>query len=132
MSARGRSVGEGEGLGEKIANEAAGAQARHAFYPAPEALYLDTEELEGALSAMVAVEVGSLITAAAPREGWAPPIQIKAQPRIKPGGTELTGEHPTPPRTTGAGGLKEVQHRARGGLAGVQVGNQVAHLPHPS
>src|SRR5260370_22409005 len=91
MSARGRSVGEGEGLGEKIANEAAGAQALHAFYPAPEALYLDTEELEGALSAMVAVEVGSLITAAAPREGWAPPIEIKSQPSLKLRGTELTG-----------------------------------------
>ena len=124
----GRILGEAERLAEKIANEAAAAQARHAFYPAPEALYLDTEELEGALSAMVAVEVGSLITAAAPREGWAPPIEIKSQPSLKLGGTELTGGRTAPSFEPLAAELNEVRRGQGRALMVVEGANQAARL----
>jgi transcription-repair coupling factor (superfamily II helicase) len=79
----GRVVGEAQRLAERIGAEAAAAQSKPSFHPAPEALYLSPEELERALAPMTAVEVGSLITAAPPREGYAVAIEIKCQPSLK-------------------------------------------------
>ncbi|MGH7878274.1 MAG: hypothetical protein ACREQD_02130, partial [Candidatus Binataceae bacterium] len=81
-------LAEDERLIDRLDAEAAAAQAKPVFYPAPATLYLRLEELERALSATTAVEAGSLITVAAPREGWAPPIAIKSQPSLRLGAVE--------------------------------------------
>ena len=95
----GRVFGEAERFSERIATEAAAAQAKPSFYPAPEAVYLRIEELEKSLSQMIAVEVGSLITCARPREGYALPIEIKcaAEPetRRRPVSARSTSQSPS-------------------------------------
>src|SRR6202007_824691 len=94
---------------EKIANEAAAAQAKPIFYPAPETLFLSTAEFEHALAGMIAVEVGSLITVAAPREGWAMPVEVKSQPSLRLGAAELTGTNAAPSFAPLATELSEVR-----------------------
>jgi transcription-repair coupling factor (superfamily II helicase) len=79
----GRIAAEAMQLEERISAEAAAAQAKPAFHPAPQTLYLTAPEFEEALGRIAAVEVGSLVTAAMPREGYAPPIEIKCQPSLK-------------------------------------------------
>ena len=68
----GRVLAEAIRVTEQIAAAAEAAQSKPSFYPPPESLYLSADEFEDALGAMTAVEVGSLVTVAAPREGWAP------------------------------------------------------------
>ncbi len=81
----GRLLAEAHRFAERISAEAAAAQSKPSFHPALEALYLLPDEFERAASQMTAVEVGSLITAAQPREGYAIPIEIKCQPGLKLG-----------------------------------------------
>jgi transcription-repair coupling factor (superfamily II helicase) len=79
----GRLIAEAHRYADRIAAEESAAQSKPAFHPAPSVLYLDPDELERALAQMTAVEVGSLITAAPPREGYAIPIEIGCQPSLK-------------------------------------------------
>lgn len=87
----GRILGEAQRFATRIAAEAEAAQLKPAFYPAPESLFMDVPEFERALSALTAVEVGSLVTVAAPREGWAPPIEIRSQASLRMGASEANG-----------------------------------------
>ncbi len=75
----GRVAGSAERFAERIAQEANAAQAKPEFHPEPRSSYLDAGELERRMSEFSAVEVGSLITAGPPREGYAPTIEIKCQ-----------------------------------------------------
>jgi len=124
----GRILAEAERLAERIEAEAAAAQAKPVFFPAAETLYLRLDELERALSAMTAVEAGSLITVAAPREGWALPIEIKSQPSLRLGAVELTGARAAPSFEPLAVELKEIRRSQGRALMVVEGANQAARL----
>jgi transcription-repair coupling factor (superfamily II helicase) len=124
----GRILGEAERLIERIAAEAAAAHQKPLFHPAPEALYLTSDEFERALGSTVAVEAGSLITAAAPREGWARPIEVKSQASLRLGATELTGANGVPSFEPLATELKEVRLSQGRALMIVEGANQAARL----
>jgi transcription-repair coupling factor (superfamily II helicase) len=124
----GRVLGETLRIAEQIVAEAAAAQAKPSFYPPPESLYLGAEEFESALGARAAVEVGSLVTITAPREGWAPPIEIKCQQSLKLGATTLTGQRIPPSFEPLAQELKQVQRGQGRALMVVEGASQVARL----
>jgi transcription-repair coupling factor (superfamily II helicase) len=124
----GRVFGEAERFSERIATEAAAAQAKPSFYPAPEALYLGIEELEKSLSQMIAVEVGSLITYARPREGYALPIEIKCQPSLKLVGAGLGEKHQPVSFEPLAAELKTVQRGQGRAVMVVEGPSQAARL----
>jgi transcription-repair coupling factor (superfamily II helicase) len=124
----GRILGEAERMAERIATEAAAVQAKPAFYPSAEALYLRLDEFERALALLTAVEVGSLITATAPREGWAPPIEVKSQASLRLGSSELTGGHAVPSFEPLATELQEVRRGQGRALMVVEGANQAARL----
>jgi transcription-repair coupling factor (superfamily II helicase) len=124
----GRVLAEALRLSERIANEASSAQAKPVFYPAPESLYLSGDELERCISAFVAVEAGSLITVAAPREGWATPIEIKSQASLKLGSTELSGGRNAPSFEPLAAELNEIRRGQGRALMVVEGANQAARL----
>jgi transcription-repair coupling factor (superfamily II helicase) len=124
----GRILGEAERLAERIAAEASAAQAKPAFFPAPDDLYLRADEFERALGSMVAVETGSLVTVAAPREGWATPIEVKSQPSLRLGATELTGGRGAPSFEPLATELSEVRRGQGRALMVVEGANQAARL----
>ena len=92
----GRVLGEAERFAERIAAEGSAAQAKPMFLPAPAAMFLNADEFERSLASFVSVEVGSLITVSAPREGWATPIKIKCHASLRLGATELTGGRSVP------------------------------------
>lgn len=120
----GRIAGEAERIAERIAAEAAAAQDKPIFYPTPEALYLGPGEFERAMAALVAVEAGSLITVAAPREGWAIPIEVKSQASLRLGATELTGPGAAPSFEPLATELKEVRRGQGRALMVVEGANR--------
>jgi transcription-repair coupling factor (superfamily II helicase) len=124
----GRILAEAERLVERIEAEAAAAQAKPVFYPTPQALYLQLEEFERALSGMTAIEAGSLVTIAAPREGWSVPIEVKAQPSIRLGAVELTGARAAPSFEPLAAELKEIRRAQGRALMVVEGANQAARL----
>jgi transcription-repair coupling factor (superfamily II helicase) len=124
----GRIVAEAERFTERIDDEATAAQAKPVFYPTPERLYLTNIELERALSNLIAVEAGSLVTVAAPREGWATPIEVKAQASLKLGGAELTGTNNAPSFEPLANELNEVRRGQGRALMVVEGANQAARL----
>jgi len=124
----GRILGEAGRMLERIAAEAAAANQKPVFHPTPEALYLTFDELERAFGSMVAVEAGSLITVAAPREGWATPIEVKSQASLRLGATELTGAHGAPSFEPLAAELKEVRRGQGRALMIVENANQAARL----
>ncbi len=66
-----------------VAEGAEKAQAKPAFYPPPETLYLDSDELSRALESAAVVEVEPLVTVMPLRPGYAPPIEIACQPSLK-------------------------------------------------
>ena len=99
----GRVVGEAERFAERIAAEAAAAQAKPLFHPAPAEIFLNAGEFERSLAALVSVEVGSLITVAVPREGWATPIEVKCQAALRLAATEFTGGRSVPSFSSNAG-----------------------------
>ncbi|HTT74680.1 MAG TPA: transcription-repair coupling factor [Candidatus Binataceae bacterium] len=124
----GRIVAEAERFTERVDDEASAAQAKPAFYPTPERLYLSNSELEHALSELTAVEAGSLVTVAAPREGWATPIEVRAQASLKLGGAELTATVNAPSFEPLAKELNEVRRGQGRALMVVEGANQAARL----
>ncbi len=124
----GRLLAEAERMVERVAAEAAAAQAKPVFYPPPEALYLQVEQLERALAGMVAVEAGSLVTVNAPREGWAEPIAVKSQPSLRLGAVELTGAQAAPSFEPLAAELNEIRRAQGRALMVVEGPNQAARL----
>ncbi|HZO82661.1 MAG TPA: transcription-repair coupling factor [Candidatus Binataceae bacterium] len=124
----GRVLAEALRIAEQVGLEAAAAQAKPSFYPPPQSLYLGAEEFERALGALTAVEVGSLVTVSAPREGWAPAIEIKCQPSLKLGASTLTGQRTPPSFEPLAKELKEVQRGQGRALMVVEGASQAARL----
>ncbi len=124
----GRILGEAQRFAERVAGEAQAAQQKPAFYPPPEALFLEVGEFERALSALTAVEVGSLVTVAAPREGWAPPIEIRAQSSLRLGATEANGGRAAPSFEPLARELAEVIRGQGRALMIVEGPNRAASL----
>ena len=124
----GRILAEAERMVERIEAEASAAQSKPVFYPPPEALYLQLEQLERALSGMIAVEAGSLVTVNAPREGWAEPIEVKSQPSLRLGAVELTGAHAAPSFEPLATELNEIRRAQGRALMVVEGPNQAARL----
>ncbi len=124
----GRILAEAERLIERIEAEASAAQAKPAFYPAPYTFYLEYEEFERALSGMTAVEVGSLVTISAPREGWAEPIEVKSQASLRLGAIELTGAQAAPSFEPLAKELNEIRRGQGRALMVVEGAHQAARL----
>ena len=124
----GRVLAEAIRVAEQTAAAAEAAQSKPSFYPAPESLYLSADEFEDALGAMTAVEAGSLVTVAAPREGWAPPIEVKCQPSLKLGASSLTGPRTPPSFEPLATELREVRRGQGRALMVVEGANQAARL----
>ncbi|MGH7915925.1 MAG: hypothetical protein ACREQE_00535, partial [Candidatus Binataceae bacterium] len=124
----GRVLAEALRWNERIVNEAAAAQAKPVFYPTPESLFLSPDEFEHRISAFIAVEVGSLITVTAPREGWATPVEIKSQASLKLGATELSGGRGAPSFEPLAVELNEVRRGQGRALMVVEGANQAARL----
>jgi transcription-repair coupling factor (superfamily II helicase) len=79
----GRIRAQAERFVEQVEVEAARRQAKPSLYPLPETLYLGVDEFEHRVAKQPAVEVGSLVTIASPREGYAEPIEIKCEPSLK-------------------------------------------------
>jgi len=124
----GRVLAEALRLREQVGAEAEAAQGKPSFYPLPETLYLSAEEFEDAIGAMAAVEVGSLVTVAAPREGWAPPIEVKCQPSLKLGASALAGTRTSPSFEPLAAELREVQRGQGHSIMIVEGASQAARL----
>jgi transcription-repair coupling factor (superfamily II helicase) len=124
----GRVLAEAERFAERIATEASTAQAKPVFYPAPAEMFLSAEEFERSLASLESVEVGSLVTVAAPREGWATPIEIKSHASLRLGATELTGEHSAPSFEPLVTELNEVRRGRGRALMIVEGANQAARL----
>ncbi len=124
----GRILGEANRFAENVAKESAAAAERPSFHPAPNALFLGGEEFERALGRFTAVEVGSLVTMMAPREGWAAPVEIKSQASLKLGANELSGARSPVSFEPLANELKEVQRGQGRALMIVEGSNQVARL----
>ncbi len=83
MHESGRVLAEARRFAERVAQEAERCQGLPAFYPEPRLLYLSLAELEQALERLPAVQVNSLVTMAAPREGYAVPIEVECKPSLK-------------------------------------------------
>jgi transcription-repair coupling factor (superfamily II helicase) len=124
----GRLVAEAQKYGEKIVAEAAAAAEKHSFHPDPASLYLTCDEFENALANQVAVEVGSLITVSAPREGWAEPVEVRSQASLRLSSSELSGARAVPSFEPLASQLKEVQRHQGRALMIVEGPHQVARL----
>ena len=80
------------------------------------------------LSQMIAVEIGSLVTAMAPREGWAPPIEVASAPALKLSSVQLTGQRHAISFEPLAAELKAVQHAQAHAVMVVEGQNQAARL----
>jgi transcription-repair coupling factor (superfamily II helicase) len=124
----GRVRAEAERFAAQIETEAAHRQAKPAFYPAPETLYLAAGEFEHQMASRKGVEVGSLVTIANPREGYAEPIEIKCEPSLK-----LAGGGPGDPQKVVtfeplAAELKEVRRGQSRALFVVEGPSQMARL----
>jgi transcription-repair coupling factor (superfamily II helicase) len=124
----GRVIAEAERFVERIAAEASAAQAKPVFYPPADTMYLQLEELERALASLTAVEIGSLVTVSAPREGWAEPIEVKSAPSLRLGATELTGGRGAPSFEPLAVELKEIRRSQGRAVMVVEGANQAARL----
>ena len=77
---------------------------------------------------MTAVEVGSLVTVAAPREGWAPPIEVKCAASLRLGASALTGPRTPPSFEPLATELNEVRRGQGRALLVVEGPSQAARL----
>ncbi|HKV54929.1 MAG TPA: transcription-repair coupling factor [Candidatus Binataceae bacterium] len=124
----GRVMGEAARLAERIEAEASAAQSKPTFHPAPAEMFLTSDELERAMAALVTVEVGSLVTVSAPREGWASPIEVKSQASLRLGATELTGGRSAPSFELLVTELAEVRRGHSRALMIVEGANQMARL----
>jgi transcription-repair coupling factor (superfamily II helicase) len=128
MTEPGRILGEAQRFSERIEAEAAAAQAKPTFYPAPSEMFLNLEELERWLSSLVAVEVGSLVTVTSPREGWATPIEVKSKPSLRLVATESSGARSVPSFEPLVTELNQVRRSHGHALLIVEGPHQVARL----
>lgn len=124
----GRVLAEAERFSQLIEAEAAAARARPLFHPPVESFYMAPEDLERELSALRSVEVGSLVTAMPPREGWARPIEVKSAPSLKLGSVELTGQRHAISFEPLATELNEVRRGQGRAVMVVEGQNQAARL----
>ncbi len=124
----GRIRAEAERFAARVAEESAAAESAPRFFPEPESMYLSAEEFERALSAFTAVEIGSLVTAAPPREGWAPPIEVNARLSLRLTSPEMPGARAALSFEPLAEQLREVQRGQGRALMIVEGPNQAARL----
>jgi len=124
----GRVIAEADSLAARVAAEAEAAQAKHSFYPAPEALFVDPTEIQRRVDALTAVEVNSLVTITPPQSGQAVTIEVETQPSLKLGSNELSGPHAPPSFEPLAVQLREVQRSQGRALMIVEGANQMARL----
>jgi transcription-repair coupling factor (superfamily II helicase) len=124
----GRIIAEAARFSETVAAEASTARSRPIFHPPADSLYIACEDLERELCAMRAVETGSLVTAMAPREGWAPPIEVKSAPSLKLSSVELTGQRHAISFEPLAAELNEIRRARARAVMVVEGQNQVARL----
>ena len=113
---------------EQVAAEAGRRQAKPAFYPSPETLYLGIDELEHRIGERRAVETGSLITIASPREGYAEPIEIKCESSLKLASGGPGEPHKVVTFEPLAAELKEVRRGQSRALFVVEGPSQMARL----
>jgi transcription-repair coupling factor (superfamily II helicase) len=123
----GRIVAESQRYAERVAAEAAAAAERHTFHSAPESLYLSPAEFERAIGGFTAMEIGSLITVSAPREGWAAPIEVDSQASPRLTASPLGGPRTPPSFEPLAAQLREVQ-RGQGRSLMIVEGANIARL----
>ncbi|HVA80748.1 MAG TPA: DEAD/DEAH box helicase, partial [Candidatus Binataceae bacterium] len=124
----GRIRAEADHFATKVAEEAAIAAGVPRFFPEPALMYQDADELERALEKFAAVEIGSLITAMRPREGWAPPIEVKSQPSLRLTSPQLAGARAAVSFEPLALQLREVRRGQGRALMFVEGPNQAARL----
>jgi transcription-repair coupling factor (superfamily II helicase) len=124
----GRVLAEANRFADIVNNETAAAAQKPAFHPAPEALFVSADAFERALGNFTAVEVGSLVTMAAPREGWAVPVEVKSQNALRLGANQLSGVRTPPSFEPLATELREVQRGQGRSLMIVEGPHQVARL----
>ncbi|MGA9742590.1 MAG: hypothetical protein WBQ33_19220, partial [Candidatus Binatus sp.] len=86
----GRILAEAHRFADTVSVETAAAARKPAFHPAPDSLFIGAEGFERALGKFTAVEVGSLVTMAAPREGWAVPVEVKSQASLRLGSNQMS------------------------------------------
>ncbi len=124
----GRILAAARRLDDAVGAEARASEAKPAFFPPPEALYLGAGELERGLAEFTAVEVGSLVTVTAPREGWALPVEVRCAPALRLGSVQLTGERQALSFEPLAAQLKEVRRGQGRAVMVVEGPNQAARL----
>jgi len=124
----GRILAEAQRAVERIEAEAAAALAKPSFHPALESLYLTHDLFEQAVGQTIAVEASSLVTITAPREGWAPAIEIKSQPSLRLGAIEVAGTQGAPSFEPLAKELTEIRRGQGRALMVVEGANQAARL----
>jgi transcription-repair coupling factor (superfamily II helicase) len=113
---------------ESVAREADIAASRPTFHPAPDSMYLRCDEFERAIASLTAVETGSIVNLVSPREGWAPPIELKSQPSLRLGANQLTGACSAISFDPLAVELRELQRAQRHAVMFVEGPNQAARL----
>jgi transcription-repair coupling factor (superfamily II helicase) len=126
----GRVVAEANRFADVVSNETAVAARKPAFHPALDSLFVRADAFEHALAKFTAVEVGSLVTISAPREGWAVPVEVKSQNALRLGSNQLSGARTPPSFEPLATQLREVQRGQGRSLMVVEGAHQVARLRH--
>ena len=124
----GRIRAQAERFVEQVEAEASRRQAKPSLYPSPETLYLGVEEFEHCIAKQPAVEVGSLVTIASPREGYAEPIEIKCEPSLKLASGGPDDPHKVVSFEPLAAELKEVRRGQSRALFVVEGPSQKARL----
>src|SRR5260370_30584913 len=89
-------LAEANRFADTIARETAAAVQKPSFHPPPEELFLGADAVERALGNFTAVEVGSLVTMTAPREGCAAPVEVRAQASLKLRANQLSAARRSP------------------------------------
>ncbi|HYK64834.1 MAG TPA: DEAD/DEAH box helicase, partial [Patescibacteria group bacterium] len=124
----GRVVAEATRFSDMVSNETEVAARKPAFHPAPDSLFVSVDAFEHALAKFTAVEIGSLVTISAPREGWAVPVEVKSQNSLRLGSNQLSGARTPPSFEPLATQLREVQRGQGRSLMVVEGAHQVARL----
>src|SRR5207253_850551 len=73
----GRIIAQAHRFADRIGEEAEQNQSRHAYFPPPDSLFLDADDLQRRLAEQVTVDVGSVVTLRTPQAGYAVPIEVK-------------------------------------------------------
>jgi transcription-repair coupling factor (superfamily II helicase) len=124
----GRILAEANRFADTVSRETAGAALKPIFHPPPDSLFLSADAFERTLGNFTAVEVGSLVTITAPREGWATPVEVKSQASLRLGANQLSGVRTPPSFEPLAAELREVQRGQGRSLMIVEGAHQVARL----